>query len=109
MFLAIIDAHECEADYRLSSARYIKAHGHGVHMNGHPLTEEERHIKYAYHAADRADSIVWALFDVLGLSSEEREATRKATRAFKRLCVRLDWQRFPKPETVEALIRFIES
>ena len=108
LFLALNESNEAEQTYRSLSARYFAAYGHGVRLD-RPTNDDERRIVYWEREMHACAESVHKVFEVLGLSADERRNAYKAARAYNALCVRLDWQRFPNADTVEALLRFIES
>lgn len=106
-FLDVInEANDACNDYRRSSARYYRDHGHGVRLDA-PKTQEERHIAYAFQYDHTEESVVMGIFDVLGFDSDQRERAYSAARAIRRWYNDTDWLFLPKREMLDALMRYI--
>lgn len=81
----VIESNETCFDYCRSCALYRKAHGHGVYFeNGHKLSDDERHIQYAYNYNSSAQNAVDALCEVLELDKEASARLYSAARAVTR-------------------------
>ena len=104
----MIECNGCTADYCKSSRDYYKSHGYGLNLDRATTgTQEEKHIVYAYHASDRADSEMRTMIEVLDLSREETARLMTAARAAERWYNRTRWERLIPTDLLNRLERFV--
>ena len=95
-------------DYFKSGAEFYRKNGcHAYFYNGKKLTHEEEHIKYAYHADDRARTVTTSLFEVLGLDKDQTARAYIAARAVRRWYNDTEWQRLLPHDLLDRIEAFI--
>ena len=102
----MIECNGCTAEYLKSSRDYYKSHGYGVNID-RAKTQEEKHIAYAYHASDRADSEMRTMIEILDLSREETARLMTAARVAERWYNRTRWERLIPEDLLNRLERFV--
>lgn len=102
----INDYFYCEESYRHLSARYFRAHGHGVNLD-RVKTDEEKRVSYAYHEREKAYNAFWSIGSVFGFDRDQFDRLVSAFRALTRWYEKHQWMDCPSAKMKRQLLDYI--